>query len=109
MARNLNLNDWNHNRSCSNPGLVETENQKSRESIPIKYVSSISIVCEIFISNPITKLMLSEVNKMLFLYLTVYDILHIREIIFIITKTKKISKIYNDTEKTEPHYTTPCS
>ena len=50
--------------------LVKTENQKSRQSIPIKYVSSISTVCEIFISNPFTKLMLSEINKMLFLYLT---------------------------------------
>ena len=52
------------------PDLVKTENQKSRQSIPIKYILTISTVCEIFISNPFTKLMLSEVNKMLFLYLT---------------------------------------
>ena len=81
------------------PDLVKTENQESRQFIPIKYVSSISTVCEIFISNPFTKLMLSEVNKMLFLNSS-YDILHSREIVFIIKKTKSISKIYNDAEET---------
>ena len=81
------------------PDLVKTENQKSRQFIPIKYVSSISTVCEIFISNPFTKLMLSEINKMLFLHLTasMTSFTAVRSVSSL--RRLKTSKIYNDTEE----------
>ena len=50
------------------PDLVKTENQN--RNIPIKQVSTISTVCELFNSNSFAKSMFNEVHKLL-IYLTV--------------------------------------
>ena len=51
------------------PDLVKTENQN--RNVPIKQVSTISTVCELFNSNSFAKSMFNEVHKLLLIYLTV--------------------------------------
>lgn len=51
------------------PDLLKTENEK--RTTPIKTVTQVATICELFNSNPFAKTMLSEIHKLIIIYHTV--------------------------------------